>query len=1017
MFYNFVMLPQNIKILKLHFVNQTLGIRVLCVEDESIFRSVFSEMLDGIASEILFAENGQKGLEIFLNQRPDLVITDIAMPRMNGLQMLKAIKRIQPEIFSIVTTSYSETEYFLEAIELGVNRFILKPLDKTQFQATLSEFVKAIDLDKQLKEAEHRRKTAEELLVNSELLFRTLFSQAPQAILLLNPETGRILQSNEPGLELTGYSREELLQLTLAQLIGDELAAQYQGEYLKSFGTSSLNTRRTEMALRRKDGSTVITEVSERVVEFSNENVVIGIFTDLTERKKNEQKLAEYQSELEQLVDVRTTELRETNLRLTRELEAKEKAAVERQKRSDLEALMLEISTKFIHNSPENIAETLRWSLEQLCKATRAGKAFIWMIDENGLVYRNYHFLWKLADEGNNQIHNGFNLKKFSRMWQSIKAGQPYEFEMNTSRKHDEATQLYFAQRGVSSALLCPLHAESAVSGIVGLASFDKNVTFDSGTFFLLNMASQIFSSAFLRYESAIALINSEEKAHALLNASTASMLLLDREGKILEVNESASEAFHLPVEILIGRNYFDIHPSAISEKRRPVFFQVFETKSKTTFRDNYKNLSYEHLVYPVFNQDNEVDRVALMTRDITSYVEAQNQIRAQFNFLQTLINGLPNPVYYKDAEDNFIGCNKEFLAITGKARQEIIGKATVYDTINDFDSALNLHNNDFTDKVSSIRYESVVPYHDQTNHTVLFTKSILYGLGGHRNGVIGTLTDITEMKRFEFELKELNFNLESRVIEELRKAEKQRNKLIQKSKLESLGQLAAGMAHEINQPLGGISMSLENILIKHDRGNMTNEYLTSKIDQCFGNISRIKQIIDHIRTFSRDQQNTIVEKVDLLEAVANTLLLIETQYKNQQIRLEINKPDHPLYFFGNKFKLEQVILNLLSNAKDAVEEREKMAAPEKHPKRVIINCRREEATILLSVTDNGIGIENENIDLLFEPFYTTKETNRGTGLGLSIVYGIIKEFNGNINIESKPNQGTTIEIALPASQ
>lgn len=997
-------------------MNLKLDITVLYVEDENIFRTVLKEILEETVTNVVLADNGMAGLEAFEKYHPQIVITDIAMPRLNGLQMLKAIKKIRPDIRTIVTTSYSETEYFLEAIELGVNRFILKPFDRSQFKEIISDLVSSIDYDNKLRLEEQRREKAEEALRNSELLFRTLINNAPQAIFLTDPFLGKVIEVNESAARLLGYSKRELTRMfhsDFTEKVQSERQLQNYRELLKS---NALESETHEIDLIRKDGTLISAEVSEKIIHFSDYSLVMGIYTDLTERKKVERRLADYHQHLEQLVEQRTRELTDANRRLQEQLEAREEASKQSMRRSGIEKLMLNISSDFINQSADTINSTIDASLEKISKLNNTGKAFVWLLDESGAVKKSYHYLREgLAFQL--LAHKGFVINELPLIWKSVSEGNYWAVDGLENLEKGSKEYQYLAGNGVSSAIFCPINNESGLAGVIGLMAFHERVIFDSDTVFLLNMAGKILANAFLRHESAIALINSEEKAHALLNASTASMVLFDTEGVMLEANESAAEALNIPVNELIGKNYFDLHPAFIAEKRWPVIQQVAETATKTIFRDSYKNLSFEHLIYPIINLNNKVDRIAMMTREITSYVDAQNQIRNQYNFLQTLINSLPNPVYYKDASDQFIGLNKEFLAITGKSRQEIIGRKYVYDEVNELDKAIILKNDELNESDPIKRFEALITYADGTSHTILFNKSLFYDVGGRIGGTIGVLIDITELKRFEFELKELNYNLETRVVEELRKTEKQQNKLIQKSKIESLGQLAAGMAHEINQPLGGISMSLENILLKQNRANLTDDYLVQKIEQCFENISRIKQIIDHIRTFSRDQQNSILERVNLLDAISNTLLLIEAQFKNHHIQLDVNHVDEPLIFNGNKYKLEQVILNLLSNAKDALEEKEKLSHGKKLEKKVAITCRREGNQIILSVSDNGTGIEREKLDNLFEPFYTTKAINKGTGLGLSIVYGIIKEFNGNINIDSTMGEGTVVEIMLPAIQ
>jgi len=273
--------------------------------------------------------------------------------------------------------------------------------------------------------------------------------------------------------------------------------------------------------------------------------------------------------------------------------------------------------------------------------------------------------------------------------------------------------------------------------------------------------------------------------------------------------------------------------------------------------------------------------------------------------------------------------------------------------------------------------------------------------------------SNITLRKLAQLNLTELNKNLKKRVEIEVEKAKSQQQLLIQKSKLESLGELSAGLAHEINQPMGGISMGLENIMYKISNKELTSDYVESKIKFLFKDIERIRKIIEHVRTFSRDQQKTDQDIFDIISVINNTISLINRQYTNHQVDLQFDKPNIKLTTLGNPFKLEQVILNLLSNAKSAVDKR---ATQNDKPftKQIKINCNTDDNFIFIKVKDNGIGIPKEIIDRIFDPFFTTKDEESGTGLGLSISYGIINEMKGSIEVMSIPKEHTEITIKLP---
>lgn len=280
--------------------------------------------------------------------------------------------------------------------------------------------------------------------------------------------------------------------------------------------------------------------------------------------------------------------------------------------------------------------------------------------------------------------------------------------------------------------------------------------------------------------------------------------------------------------------------------------------------------------------------------------------------------------------------------------------------------------------------------------------------------GYLVFAADVTLRKNAQVNLKQLNKSLEERILREINNVKQQQELLIQKTKLESLGELSAGLAHEINQPLGGISMGLENIIYKMSQGKLNNEYISSKVNVLFQDIDRIKNIIEHVRTFSRDQQNASVEKLNVDVVVNNAVSLINKQYLSHQVNLFVDIPNGNYITYGNPFRLEQVLLNILSNAKSAVDMRQGNIKDKTFKKQIKILLEKDKEYIYINISDNGVGMTKEVMAKVFEPFFTTKDQQSGTGLGLSISYGIIKEMNGVIRVESEQNACTKLTIELP---
>lgn len=273
---------------------------------------------------------------------------------------------------------------------------------------------------------------------------------------------------------------------------------------------------------------------------------------------------------------------------------------------------------------------------------------------------------------------------------------------------------------------------------------------------------------------------------------------------------------------------------------------------------------------------------------------------------------------------------------------------------------------------------------------------------------------EISKQRETEQRITEINKELERRMIQEIKKQEKQQQLLSQKSKLESLGTLAAGIAHEINQPLGGISMGLDNILMRIQDKNCNEEYLKEKLSSLFENVERIKKIIDHIRYFSRTQKPVAFTSVNLNDVVKSALFMVSAQYENHGVIIETNLDENLPPITADKYKLEQVMLNLLSNAKFAVDEKQKNVNDSSYRKIIRVSTWKNENFVFLSVWDNGTGIPQKIIEKIFDPFFTTKGEEKGTGLGLSISYGFIKDLLGEIKVESEVGLYTLFEISIP---
>lgn len=246
-------------------------------------------------------------------------------------------------------------------------------------------------------------------------------------------------------------------------------------------------------------------------------------------------------------------------------------------------------------------------------------------------------------------------------------------------------------------------------------------------------------------------------------------------------------------------------------------------------------------------------------------------------------------------------------------------------------------------------------------------------------------------------------------------------SQLIQSGKLASIGELTSGVAHELNQPLMVIRGTVQLVRRSVGKNNLGTGELLEQLEPIERNTKRMMNIINHLRTFSR-QSKSEFQPVDVNKIIEDSLLMISEQLRLRDIEIKKDLGADLPKIKGDDNQLEQVILNLITNARDAVDTKgDSIQSRNEYKGKVEIITRLEELPnkqsknyVEILVRDNGRGIFAENIEKIFDPFFTTKEVGKGTGLGLSISYGIIKDHNGEIDVTETGPEGTTFKIKLP---
>ena len=393
--------------------------------------------------------------------------------------------------------------------------------------------------------------------------------------------------------------------------------------------------------------------------------------------------------------------------------------------------------------------------------------------------------------------------------------------------------------------------------------------------------------------------------------------------------------------------------------------------------------------------------QVAQRTKELRDELDerrrAEEALQESENFLKTLLNAIPIPVFYKDKNGKYLGFNSAFETSFGETKERLIGKS-VFD-INPPELAEIYHaQDDELLKSGEVqRYESQVKDTQGKMRDVIFNKAVFTDNQGVVSGLIGAVLDITERKRAEEENSKLEAQLQ------------------QAQKMEAIGTLAGGIAHDFNNILAII---LGNAELAADDVPDSNPAMESLKEIRKASI-RAKDMIKQLLAFSRktDEENN---PINMAPIIKESMKMLRSAIPTS-VEFEQHISDDPCIVMGDAAQINQIIMNLVTNAADAMSEKGGFLEVTLEN----INLQEEKscfdwvlspgAYVRLRMRDTGEGIEPRIMDRIFEPYYTTKEVGKGTGMGLSVIHGIVKRHGGGIRVESELGAGTVFEIYFPA--
>jgi len=486
----------------------------------------------------------------------------------------------------------------------------------------------------------------------------------------------------------------------------------------------------------------------------------------------------------------------------------------------------------------------------------------------------------------------------------------------------------------------------------------------------------------------------SRQGTQVILDSLPYRIMVVNMDMTVDVVNQTFISDLHLKREDIQGKHCYEVRyglhkpcgefgrecflEDRLEELKQKKFISIYQE-----YVDENGNTRFDvSTMAPIFNEEGEIVQILEASRDVTDRIKLEEEIRKSNIFLQNTIQSTVDGIVVVDTKGNVIIFNEGMERLTGYSAQEIKHLTSFYPIETAKENMLKMRSDEFGPLGKLNPTSMTVTTKDGEEIPVTLSASMLT-IDDQPAGSVGVFTDMREILEMRKELEEAHLQL------------------VQSEKIASVGRMAAGVAHEINNPLSGILIYAELLKenLKDDPQNVedTHEIINQTL--------RCKKIVSELLSFSR-QSIGKASSFSLKELINKSLNILINQAIFQDIEVTmVLEPSIPA-MIGDMGQLQQVFVNLVTNSADAMKGKGKLNINAKYVP--------EKNQFVIEVSDTGPGIPEGLKDKIFDIFFTTKPVGKGTGLGLSITRNIILLHGGNIMVESPPGGGTTFIIELP---
>ena len=896
-------------------MNPTL--HILHLEDNFADAMLVRDQLasDEISAEVRHVSKREEFLRAVDEGPWDLVLADYKLPDYNGLDALRVVRKKFPNLPFILMSGTIGEQAAIESLKAGATDYILKQHRDRLPAAVRRAIAEAAE--------RARREAAEEDLRRSEKQYRLLFEGHPHPMWVFDLESMAILEVNEAACQHYGYSRDEFLKMTLADLRVPNDHGRFKA------GPADVKAQGLVWRHRRKDGREMDMELVWSPLAFRGKLAALTLATDVTSRRRV--------------------------------------------------ALRNSIFARLSHNL--SAVTTASEAAQFICEA--ADELFHW--DD---------FALDLFFAERDQVVSLLSIATVE--------GKRVEIPSTTQPKTANALVRRVIARGAElvqavetgdkegTTMLAPIRKGERVIGVLFIQRRQPHSYAARDVEVFQTLADQC-GGALQRVQAEEELRQSQRRFRDLFENSPDAILVEDMQARILDVNRGACQLYGLTREQLIGSNAIENlvaarHRDEARERFKKIVAGAVSSMESEDVRSDGRTVPVEIRVVRV--EYNDAPALLFHVRDITERRAAEMALRSSETLFRSVWENSVDGMRLTDENGIIVAANQAFCRLVGLTSEQLEGKpfTVVFAASQDWEAMIRNYCERFRSGVFRQKYEYDRVLHD--NRSIIFEVTDSYiESGGKPRLLLSLFRDATSHRRLEEQLR-------------------------QSQKMEAIGQLAGGIAHDFNNILTIILGHATLLTMAHlDEKAMISAQQIKQASERASGLTR------QLLAFGRKQIFN-PKPVDLNRVVAKMNDLL-SRLLGEDITLQINFSGPPAIVSADVGMVEQILLNLSVNSRDAMPGGGQMAiriaffdVDEEHVSRVAE--ARKGRFVRLSHSDTGAGIPPENMARIFEPFFTTKELGKGTGLGLATVFGIVKQHDAWIEVESELGRGTTFHIYFP---